>query len=122
MKGTDCRLNLIKVTAHLYAHHQNCHDGRRMYGLLLSLVELQRLAYSTEASRSPRSILRCYNQSFVFGVRCVELFNTPRSCNVRSMFGMPFHCLVVHLAEMLRLVSGRSIIAEHAERHFNKLR
>ena len=32
------------------------------------------------------------------------------------MFGMPFHALTIHLPETLRIVNGRSIVAEAAER------
>lgn len=38
------------------------------------------------------------------------------------MFGLPFHCIIVCVAEQLRLASGRSIAAEHADQYFNKLR
>ena len=120
MKGIDCRMNLIKVTAHLCLNHQQSSDGQKMYTLLLSLVELQKIAYAPQSQRSPRSILRCYNQSFIFATTCIELFGGSRAG--KSMFGMPFHCMVTHLPELLRLVSARSIVAEHAERHFNKLR
>lgn len=122
MKGTDCRLNLIKVAAHLFSEHQESADGRTIYRLLLPLIELQKIAYSTSAHRSPRTILRCYNQSFLFASRCIELFRETHQCTHRSLFGMPFHCIVVHLPETLRLISARSIVADHAERHFNKLR
>ena len=54
----------------------------------------------------------------------IKLFGDPTKTKTshRSMFGVPFHNISVHLPEMLRLVSGKSIMAEAAERHFNKLR
>lgn len=121
MKGTDCRINLIKL-AHFLTQKQDTNDGRKMLALVTSLIELQKLAYAPDSERSPRAILRAYNQSFVFALVYMDLFQTPTASKHRSVIGMPFHCLTVHLPESLRLVSGRSIVAEHAERYFNKLR
>ena len=123
MKGTECRLNLIKFTAIM---HQHCDtpEGRNLYSLLISLVELQKLAYADESSRTQRTILRAYNQSFKFATYYMKLFGDADKLKTsfRSMFGVPFHNISVHLPETLRLVNGKSIMAEAAERHFNKLR
>ena len=121
MKGTDCRKNIINI-AQLLEKHQCSAEGHKIYSLVIALIELQKIAYAPLSERSPRSILRAYNQSFIFSLHCLDLFNDPKSCTQRSMFGMPFHVISVHLAETLRLIGGRSLVAEHAERHFNKLR
>lgn len=121
MKGTDCRLNLIKI-AHFLSKKQCQDEARKPFALVMSLVELQKLAYAPDCQRSPRSILRAYNQSFIFATTYAQMFQDPKSAQHRSMYGMPFHCIAVHLPESLRLVSGRSLVAEHAERQFNKLR
>ena len=121
MKGSDCRINLIKV-AHFLTQKQDTNDGRKMLTLVTSLIELQKLAYAPDSERTARAVLRAYNQSFIFALIYMDLFKDPKSSKHRSVFGMPFHCLTVHLPESLRLVSGRSIVAEHAERYFNKLR
>ena len=102
--------------------HQDTSTGREIYQLQISLVELQKNAYSEESDRTPRSILRAYNQSFAFAMLYIKLFNNPKKVNYRKMFGMPFHALSVHLAETCRIINDRSIVAEAAERHFNKLR
>ena len=121
MKGTDCRLNLIKMTCVMHGCQEH-QKGRDIYRLLLALVELQKSAYAEESERSPRMILRCYNQSFIFAHLYIKLFSEPKKNRERSMFGMPFHAISHHLPDMLRLVNERSIVAEAAERHFNKLR
>lgn len=121
MKGTDCRLNLIKV-AHLLWNWQESAEGRRLYSMVMALVEIQKAAYATESDRTPKSILRLYNQAFKFSLLSIELLSDPKCNSLRAIFGMPYHCLTIHLPEMLRLVSGRSIVAEHAERQFNKIR
>lgn len=120
MKGTDCRLAIIKM-AQVLAEREEA-DLRQLYKMVLSLVELQKIAYTPHKQLTPRLILRAYNKSFVFAMLCLDMFKSPKKNTPRHMFGMPFHCLTVHMAETLRLVSGRAIVAEHAERHFNKLR
>jgi len=114
-------LNLVKVAVML-KNFEFTPDGRTMYRMLLSLIELQRLAYALDTQRTQKNILRAYNHSFLFAMKCMELFKEPKTCSKRAMFGMPFHCLTVHLPETLRIVSGRSLVAESAERHFHKLR
>ena len=119
MKGSECRLNLIKLTSML-TDKTLTPEGRHVYNLLMSLVELQKIAYADETSRTPRTIQRAYNQAFIFATLYIKLFSS--TTKPRSVFGMPFHSLTNHLPEMLRLVNGRSIVAEQAERHFHKLR
>ena len=119
MKDSECRLNLIKLTVMLKDDTYTA-EGKHVYSLLMSLVELQNIAYADETKRNPRTILRAYNQAFIFATEYVRLFSL--TSKPRSVFGMPFHALANHLPEMLRLVNGRSIVAEQAERHFQKLR
>ena len=94
--------------------------GKHEYNLLMSLVELQNIAYADEIKRNPRTILKADNQLYIFAIEYVRLFSLTNK--PRSVFGMPYHALPNHLPEMLRLVNGRSILAEQAERHFQKLR
>ena len=102
--------------------NQELQQGRDIYRVLIALVELQKIAYAEECERSPRTVLRAYNQSFIFALLYMKLFNKPIKSRERAMFGMPFHALSHHLPDMIRLVNGRSIVAESAERHFGKLR
>ena len=124
MKGTKCRLNLILITLHLSKQEKtrSTREGQKVLTMLLALVEIQKIAYSLESARSPKSILRCLNLCFIFGILSIEIFEHPVKTTRRSLFGMPFHSLVNHLPVQLRLVNGRSIVAEQAERHFNKMR
>ena len=122
MKGSDCRKNIILVAIAMKEKDLDVGAGHRIYKLLLSLIELQKLAYAPASQRDHRSILRALNQSYLFGELLTSLAHDPKKATERSVFGMPFHCIVCHLAEQLRLISGRSLVAEHAERYFNKLR
>lgn len=122
MKGSDCRGNLIKLVNLLSTSNIESPEGHSVIRLLSSLVDIQKVAYSRESDRNPRTILRAYNQCFVFSIHYIELFSNPKSNTRRAMFGMPFHALTVHLPETLRLVNGISMVAEQAERQFNQIR
>ena len=87
--------------------------GKHEYNLLMSLVELQNIAYADATKRNPRTILRAYNQPYTFAIEYVRLFSLTNK--PRSVFGMSYHALANHLPEMLWLVNGRSILAEQAE-------
>ena len=123
MKGSECRKNLILTTISMVQQNLHVHPASaKIYQALLCLVELQKIAYGLESDRTAKTILRAHNQSMLFGILCLDLFNSPKTCNIRSMFGMPMHCITNHLPVELRLVSGRTLVAENAERYFNKLR
>ena len=98
MKGTDCRLNIIKIAHFLWTKREQ-KDAQKMYKMVMALIELQKLAYAPASERCPRSILRAYNPSFVFALTYMELFADPKSAQHRAMYGMPFHCITVHLPE-----------------------
>ena len=121
MKGSDCRKNVLLVAVAKKEKDIGVGAGHRIYKMLLSLIELQKLAYAP-LQRDHRSILRALNQSYLFGELLTSLAHDPKKASERSIFGMPFHCIVCHLAEQLRLISGISLVAEHAERYLNKLR
>lgn len=121
MKGSDCRLNLIKLTNCFYNKCETA-MGRRIYKMLLPLVEMQQMIYAEESQRTAKSILRLYNQTFLFSVYFHELFAGNEVKKPRALFGMSHHAIISHLPDLMRRINGRSIVAEQAERHFNKLR
>ena len=118
MKGTECRLNLLRFTS-LMHQYTNTHvlGGRDLYYLLISLVELQKSAYADDDKRKQKCILRAYSQSIIFATVYIKLFGDPTKTKTshRSMFGMLFHNMSVLLPYMLCLVSRKSIMAEAAE-------
>jgi len=85
--------------------------------MLLALVELQQFAYADIRKRTPKMVLRTYNQSYALATTYISLFYDNLSVNSsrRSLFGLPFHSIVVHLPEMLWLINDQSIVAEQAE-------
>ena len=90
--------------------------------MLLALTELQRLAYQLAADRCPRDTLHFYLQALVFAVQFSEVFANLDKGKYRSMYGAPYHCITVHMAEIYRMVSLRSIVTETSERIFHELR
>ena len=123
MKGTECRLNLLRFTS-LMHQYINILEGRDLYRLLISIVELQKSACADDKKRTQKCILRAYNQSIIFATVYLKLSGDPtKTKNLhKSMFGMLFHNISVLPPDMLCLVSGKFIVAEAAERHLNKLR
>ena len=109
MKGTECRLNLLRFTS-LMHQYINIFEGRDLYSLLISLVELQKSACADDNKRTQKCILRAYNQSIIFATVYIKLSGDPtKTKNVhRSMFSMLFHNMSVLLSYMLCLVSGRN--------------
>lgn len=90
--------------------------------MVFALTELQRLAYQTAADRNPRDVLHFFLQSLIFSAVFSETFKSPKAVSLRSLFGTPYHSISVHMAEMYRIVSLRSIVTETSERIFNQLR
>jgi hypothetical protein len=122
IKGSDARLyavKLAKFTETKFLHNQ---VSKNILDLVTSLVEVIKICYSSDSTRSKRNILRLYNQTFIFAVLCKTVIGTPVKMTSRKFFGAHFHSLTVHAPEVYRIVSLRSIIPEEEERAFGDLR
>ena len=60
-RGFDHRAALIKTAVHL---QQNALVSEKPLQVLTTLVEMQRILYSSDKERSPQLILRYYNQAW----------------------------------------------------------
>ena len=88
--------------------------------LLQTLVEIQSIAYSRDESRSPRSVLRFHNLTWLHAFLCWEVIGYhTKQMSSRKFYGVYFHKLSAHAAIQHRLVSGKSCHAEEQERVFN---
>jgi hypothetical protein len=58
----------------ILAQHSANISSHRVRQLLTSLVEIQRLAYSSENERTPISVLRLHNMTWYHGILCQEVF------------------------------------------------
>jgi hypothetical protein len=86
--------------------------------LCIALTEIIRICYSTEDERSPKQVLRLYNQCFQFGLLVTHVIEKPVKLSARKFFGIHFHSLVIHFPEIYHLFCLRSLIPEDEERTF----
>lgn len=98
----------------------------RIYRTLYSLCEIQRLAYQQEELRCSKDVLHFYLCCLKFVVGWSNLFPpaklSKKRVSTRAMYGNPYHSIVAHMADLFRIVSLRSIVAEGNERFFQTIR
>ena len=99
------------------------HDNTADENLVLlvdTLVKICEILYADSELRSPRSVLRFHNLTFIHGRLCVQLFHSPKAISKRKMFGKYFHSLITHAPILNRIISLRSLNAELQERAFGQ--
>ena len=90
---------------------------REFWQMLQALVEIVQIGYSREESRTDNKIFRFHNLTMLFGLLAVELFGkTPNNLSSRSMYGIYFHNLCSHSAQVYRMINLVSLSAEAGER------
>ncbi len=91
--------------------------------LLDTLVEIQEIAYNSDAQRTPRSVLRLHHLTWYHAMLCRRVignFNL-KKLTVRKFYGTYFHNITSHAPIQNRLISGRSANTEEQERVFNAI-
>ena len=114
-RGSDYRLSAILVYLHL---KNKCPS--EFQDLLLSLVEICRFSYQRAEQRTPKSILRLYNMTFLHACRCLQIFG--ENPKLKKIYGIYYHAIVKHLAEVNRLIAPSSLYTESEERIFGTMR
>ncbi|CAC5365492.1 unnamed protein product [Mytilus coruscus] len=124
VKGSDARLYLVKLAKFAANLHEQKKIDKNTIQMIESLVEITNICYSKYECRSPKQILRLYNQCFLFAVTCRIVIGIPSNPKMskRKFFGSHFHSVTVHLPECLRIFNLRSIVTEQEERIFGDLR
>ena len=90
--------------------------------LLDTLVEIQEIAYSLEAMRTPRSVLRLHNLTWQHAILCQSVMGfSLKQMTTRKFYGNYFHNITAHAPIQQRLISGRSANTEEQERVFNSI-
>ena len=117
VRGSDYRNAVMKLTAAVRGKVE-----AKIQRLVDTLAELAILLYGTDEARTPRSILRLYNVSFMHANLCLEVLYPPRNLSLGVLYGLYFHKLMVHAAEETRIVSGYTRLTENEERQFKALR
>ena len=84
--------------------------------LVDTLVEICEILYADRESRSPRSVLRLHNLSFIHCRLCVRLFYRPKAISKRKYF----HSLTTHAPILNRMIGLRSLNDELQERAFGQ--
>ena len=109
--GSDLREALVEV-AHLFAKcNSESDDFLSLSTYIECLVQISRILYSTDASRSPKQCLQFYNCAFIVHELHLELFGD-------TLTGLYFHALLMHGPVQHEVVCSRSVNAEKEERLF----
>jgi hypothetical protein len=75
--------------------------------LLTTLVEIQRIAYSSEAERSPKSVLRLHNMTWYHGILCREIFGFMLKALITcTLYGNYYH-ITCHAAVQHKVINGK---------------
>ena len=114
----DHRAALLKVT-HLMKGKVS--DDIQM--LLETLADVQQILYAYDESRSPRTILRLYNLTFMHAILLQMIIGRKQKVLTRRKFyGKYFHGLITHSPFQYRLISGAAMNVEDEERIFNTIK
>lgn len=122
LKGSDARLFAVKLTKFAHQKFTANSISKDIFLLCNSLVEIISICYSHYKERSPKSILRLYNQCFLFSTLCKTVIGNPNKVTLRKFYGCHFHCLTVHAPQIFRIFCLRSLIPEQQERSFGDMR
>ncbi|XP_071138377.1 uncharacterized protein [Mytilus edulis] len=123
IRGSDARLALIKLSQFLdEMNSEKKNIDENIIQMVNALVDIVNISYLPSEGRTPKLILRLYNQTLLFAATCRTIFCSPVKMTARKFFGSHFHSITIHLAEAFRIFSLRSILTEEQERCFGDLR
>ena len=114
-RGTDYRKGCIIVSKHMRGKWRE--SVQRIFD---SMVEISKFCYAGALKRSPKTILRFHNQTFLHAMRCKMLVgNKPKALTRRKFYGRYFHSFTLHAPLVYRITSLSSIHTEEEERTFS---
>ena len=122
LKGSDARLFAVKLAKFASQKFAEKKIAPEILQLCTSLVDIISICYSHYSERTPKKILRLYNQSFSFSYLCRSIIGNPQKMTARKFYGCHFHCMTVHAPQTYRIFCLRSLIPEQEERSFGDLR
>jgi hypothetical protein len=108
--GSDLREALIEV-AYLFVNSPETAATNTVRKYVICLVEISKILYSLDESRSPKQCLQFYNCAFMVHEFHLELFGS-------AMTTQYFHALLLHGPQQHEVVCSRSVNAESEERLF----
>ena len=113
----DRRLFLLQLTKGIYQKVNG-----KIFKMLKTLSEVQRILYLGDDYRTPKQILRLHNSCFEHFTLVKEIFKSGTKLMREKLYGKYKHNLLVHAPMQYRLVSGESINCEGEERFFNTIK
>ncbi|XP_057315536.1 uncharacterized protein LOC130656649 [Hydractinia symbiolongicarpus] len=116
-RAADYRLSLVDCTNHLHGK-----VDQKVFEVLETACEIQEIMYSPEQCRTPTSILRLHNTTFLHALALNEVIKSPKSLTKRKLYGQYYHSLIAHAPEQYRIFSGPTTNTENEERSFNFLK
>ena len=105
--GLDLREALIKV-AYLFVSSPETNDTTAVRKYVMCLVQISKILYSLDMSRSPKQCLQFYNCAFTVHELNSELFGTARATQY-------FHALLLHGPQQHEVVCSCSVNTENEE-------
>ena len=116
-RGFDCRLTAIHLLSLL---KRSPATPNKVLQLIQTIVIISEILYADDTKRSPQTVLKLYNSTFLHHELCKELFNNTAAISHRKLFGSHLHALVVHAPAQYEIMSLRSCNAECEERLFGQ--
>lgn len=114
-RGCDYRLSIITVYQGLMKRLP-----KEIEELLYTMKEIGRLSYLPSLRRSPKTVLRLFNVTYIHFLRCVQIFvDNPK---LKKIYGTYFHAITIHLPEHARIIAPSSLYTESEERIFGQTR
>ena len=87
-----------------------------------TLVKIQRIAYSSEAERTPKSVLRLHNMTWYHGILCREIFGFMlKKLTTRKLYGNYWHNITCHAAVQHRLINRKACNVKQTRKVFNTI-
>ncbi len=114
--GGDYRLTAI----HLLTLLRKRKSPPKVLLLLETIVEISELLYADDSKRSPKTVLRLYNSTWLHFELCCDLFQSTTTISHQKMFGIYLHALLVHGPPQYEIMSLKSANSEHEERLFGQ--
>ena len=116
LRGSDYRKGAILILSAL----QRLQPTSALTALLQTAVEITEILYSDPEKRSPQTVLRLHNLTYVHAQHCTKLFGKPKTMSMRKMFGRYFHSLTTHSALLHRIVAPHLLNTKVEERMFGQ--
>ena len=116
LRGSDYRKGAILILLAL----QESQPRSPLTVVLETAVEICEILYSGPEKRTPKTVLRLHNLTFVHAKLCAEVFGTPKTMTKRKMFGRYFHALTAHSPLVNRIISLCLLNTEVEERMFGQ--